>query len=253
MPGWQAVGASVQGTSHAESGLPCQDHHAFAQLEVSGGLVFVAAVADGAGSAPRSDEGAQLVCEQFLVEIKEVLDGLDSVHDFGPDQLAACWATTRMTLVDHAMTEEAEFADFASTFLTVVVLPDRVLAAQLGDGAIVLRQDGAYRVAIWPQQGEFANTTNFLTGEGWEEKREMVDLSSKCDAVVMFTDGLQQLVLRYATRDPEGRFVEPLVAAVGGSETREYLEVSLCDFLSSSRVNSRTDDDKTLLVARLLE
>ena len=253
MPCWRAVGASVIGTSHEAGGKPCQDHHAFAEITTAGAVVFAAAVADGAGSAARSDEGARLVCEQFLIELAEVLDGIDSVEQFGLEELGGCWATTRLTLVDHAMTEDADLAEFASTFLTAVVLPDRVLVAQLGDGAIVLRKGGEYRVAVWPQQGEFANTTNFLTGRAWEQKREMLEIRAECDAVVMFSDGLQQLVLRYATREPEVRFVEPLVASIDSSGALTELETSLQAFLASERVNSRTDDDKTLVVARLVE
>lgn len=253
MPEWRAMGASVVGTSHMVSGKPCQDHHAFAEIRAAGGVVFAAAVADGAGSAARSDEGARLVCEQFLIELEDVLSGLASTEEFGLEELATCWTTTRLTLTDHAMTEEAELAEFASTFLTAVVLPDRVLAAQLGDGAIIVRQGSIYRVAIWPQQGEFANTTNFLTGRNWEEKREMVVLSSDCDALVMISDGLQQLVLRYAAREPEVRFVKPLIATIDGTAALGPLEASLHEFLSSQRVNSRTDDDKTLVVARLVD
>lgn len=253
MRGWRAVGASVAGTSHQATGKPCQDHHAFGEIRVAGELVFAAVIADGAGSAARSDEGARLVCEQFLIELEEMFVGIESISAFGPEQLDACWKTTRLTLADHAATEGADLADFASTFLTAIVLPDRVLVAQIGDGAIVLGHGGAYRVAIWPQQGEFANTTNFLTGRGWEERRQMLVLPSRCDALVMFSDGLQQLALRYATHEPEHRFVGPLVSTLGDSYSLQQLEASLHDFLSSPRVNSRTDDDKTLVMARMVE
>ncbi len=253
MPSWKAGAASVVGTSHEATGLPCQDHHAYAELKGRKGSVLVAAVADGAGSAARADEGARLVCEQFLIEVQDALDGLESIDDFDGEHLASCWSTTRLTLADHAATEEVDLAQFACTFLTVVVLPHRLLAAQIGDGAIVMRHEGAYRVAIWPQQGEFANTTNFLTGESWEHQREMIDFESPCDAIVMFTDGLQQLILRYMSRDVEERFVTPLVLTLADCEVVTQFEADLQAFLSSPRVNGRTDDDKTLLVAALVE
>ena len=46
---WRVTGASVPGVSHLRSGLPCQDAHAWRQ---EAGGVLIAAVADGAGSAP---------------------------------------------------------------------------------------------------------------------------------------------------------------------------------------------------------
>ena len=44
-------------------------------------VVFAAAVADGAGSAQQSAEGARLVCDQFMVELEEALVGLPQVID----------------------------------------------------------------------------------------------------------------------------------------------------------------------------
>ena len=77
----------------------------------------------------------------------------------------------------------------------------------------------------------------------------MASLDARCDACVIFTDGLQQLALRYATQDAESRFLEPMVDALRQSEAPEKLESGLSEFLHSERVNARTDDDKTLLIA----
>ncbi|HEY3342098.1 MAG TPA: protein phosphatase 2C domain-containing protein, partial [Anaerolineae bacterium] len=61
---WRVVGASVMGTSHQEMGTPCQDAHAY-RVASTGELIV--AIADGAGSASRSAEGAALVV-QFAVD-----------------------------------------------------------------------------------------------------------------------------------------------------------------------------------------
>ncbi len=59
---WRAYGASVRGTSHTGTGLPCQDAHGWRFL--SSGIAC--AVADGLGSAARADAGAQIVVAAAL-------------------------------------------------------------------------------------------------------------------------------------------------------------------------------------------
>ena len=68
---WNVVGASVQGTSHQQNDdIPCQDAHGYRVL-LNG--VIVIAVADGAGSATRSDEGAQRAVKQALDSLERDL------------------------------------------------------------------------------------------------------------------------------------------------------------------------------------
>jgi hypothetical protein len=60
---WQVIGASTQGTSHIRVGSPCQDAHGHHVLE----NCVIAVVADGLGSAAKSDEGAKLIIDKTLV------------------------------------------------------------------------------------------------------------------------------------------------------------------------------------------
>src|SRR5258706_16473770 len=68
---WRLLGASVTGTSHTKSGLPCQDAHAY--REVAGCALLV--VADGAGSAQRSAEGAQCATQAAVSALAAALTG----------------------------------------------------------------------------------------------------------------------------------------------------------------------------------
>jgi hypothetical protein len=66
---WRLAAASALSTSHEKLGTPCQDAHACqALLAATGETLLVAVVADGAGSAVRSGEGAQLACALMLDE-----------------------------------------------------------------------------------------------------------------------------------------------------------------------------------------
>src|SRR5437867_2109068 len=68
---WMVFGCSSRGQHHAATGLPCQDAHAVAGLP-GGAVVLV--VADGAGSAPRSDQGAALAVEQAAASLASLAD-----------------------------------------------------------------------------------------------------------------------------------------------------------------------------------
>src|SRR5207237_8015857 len=57
---WRFAAARATGTSHLQTGTPCQDRLACAVL-ANGALV--AAVSDGAGSAPRAEVGAEIAVQ----------------------------------------------------------------------------------------------------------------------------------------------------------------------------------------------
>ena len=135
---WKTLGASVVGTSHEEADEICQDAHAFEVVSGCGRDALLVAVSDGAGSAARSAEGSSLVCQQFLIEVREILATLHTIDDFCEHHLAEAWVSTRATLLDHAATEEDDLSAFACTFLTAVVLEGRTVCGQIGDGAMVL-------------------------------------------------------------------------------------------------------------------
>jgi hypothetical protein len=63
--------------------------------------------------------------------------------------------------------------DFACTLLAAVIGQNQSVFFQLGDGAMVQSLAGEkdlYHCICWPQQGEYANSTNFLTDADAKEK-----------------------------------------------------------------------------------
>ena len=62
------------------------------------------------------------------------------------------------------------------------------------------------------------------------------------------------LALDYVNNQPHARFFKPLFATVLASQDQERLQQDLVAYLSSDRMNQRTDDDKSLLLAtRIIE
>src|SRR2546428_9419804 len=79
---WRYIVGSVGGTSHSRMGRPCQDWASAHVLRSTktGEEVLVVAASDGAGSATRAEDGAQLACRTFtdLVTAYIEADGRDA-------------------------------------------------------------------------------------------------------------------------------------------------------------------------------
>ena len=143
----------------------------------------------------------------------------------------------------------AEPRDLACTLIVVVASPNFVFAAQIGDGAVVLKDDeGNLHSLTTPTNGEFANETILM---GCSETLDIHIRSFakfKLRSVAVFSDGLQRLSLRMPECEPHAQFFEPLFGRLQHS-TEPDMEKFLREFLDSPRVNNRTDDDKTLVAA----
>ena len=112
---------------------------------------------------------------------------------------------------------------------------------------------GEIRPALWPQSGEYANCTWFVTDDELASRVEFASVEGVHE-IALLTDGLQGLALRFLGREAHGPFFEPMFARLrrerSGRGTR--LDGELRAFLDSPAVNRRTDDDKTLVLATRL-
>ena len=159
-PGWRTIAASVAGVSHGTAGQPCAD--ACAARLVGGGLL-VAIAADGAGTAERAAQGARLACTTVL-ELAEERAGGPGLAGFDHDEGVRWVEVVRGRLDEAAASAQVDRREFSCTLLVALVDPRRAVFLQIGDGAIVYgRADGRYLPAFWPQTGEYANTTWFVT------------------------------------------------------------------------------------------
>ena len=245
---WRISGASVQGTSHLEKNIPCQDTHAF-RLTANGDLLL--AIADGAGSADRSREGAQAAAEQLLAGLETALQNGAPDNEAGWNALVGgAFAAARQAVVDLADANNEILRSFATTLACGVVSSGWLVAGQIGDGAVVAEdEDGGLFLTARPQRGEYANEAYFLTMP--EAQDYLVVYSSKhpIRSLALTTDGLLRLAFKLPDYEPSPRFFEPLLTYIGSTASQDEAEASLVEFLNSTRVCARTDDDKTLLLA----
>lgn len=245
---WHVIGASVQGTSHLAGETPCQDAHRVRQLPSGEWLI---AIADGAGSAARSAEGAQQAVERAITALEEALSSAQPKDENAwHAMMATVFASARAEVVKLAERTGAPLRDFATTLLCAVIGGEKLVVAQVGDGLAVTR-DGAGQMecAARPQRGEYANEATFITMPQAAEYVDTQICDGAIDAVAFSTDGLLRLALKLPGYAPHAPFFTPLFDFAAAATDEALAQQQLADFLNSPRVCARTDDDKTLVVA----
>jgi hypothetical protein len=250
---WRIVHASVPGTSHRASGQPHQDACAVDLIDTPAGEVLVVAAADGAGSATHADVGAQSACDAVLGEVRDILGRTPDLGAVTCEHVTGWFVGVHASLAEEARARDVSPRDLACTLLVAVVGPTCAVFAQIGDGAIVIGdgQDGTYRVVFWPQSGEYANTTYFVTEPEPLTHLQCASHAGPVEELALLSDGLQALALRYETREPHLPFFRPMFARLREEApgTSPVLSDALAAWLNSDAVNARTDDDKTLVLA----
>ncbi|MFF4273277.1 PP2C family serine/threonine-protein phosphatase [Streptomyces sp. NPDC001536] len=253
--GWRIHGMSVEGYRHRRDGLPCQD----ACAHVESGPVAVLAVADGAGSRPRSDEGSrlavELAAEHFVRRAAAAVDSApgEAVHDL----LADAFHDVTKVFLD---TTGTAAGDFATTLTVVVLAPDWLGHLTVGDGFVVLRagaEDGEPQFHLLPQAAdasEYSNETVFLTSPDaarWMRTDCVADPG--IDGVLLSTDGLAQAALSRTgggTPTPNASFADAVFRSLDGpGPVSDSAHDNLAALLRSDRLTALNADDKTLLRA----
>jgi hypothetical protein len=174
--------------------------------------------------------------------------------DIGPERIAAWIADLRDKIFWIAEASENPLTDYACTFLGAIVGPTRSVFAQIGDGAIVVNDlgSGEYDLLFWPQHGDYANTTHFVTQSDWLAALQVQVVETPITDVAIFSDGIERLVLNFAERCVNSPTLRPIFTWLSGREAyspEEGPSPGLVAFLNSAKVNARTDDDKTLVMA----
>jgi 3-deoxy-D-manno-octulosonate 8-phosphate phosphatase KdsC-like HAD superfamily phosphatase len=245
---WRYATGQSTGSSHEKLGKPCQDRMACATADADSTLIAV--VADGAGTAGLAHVGAEIAVAT-LSSVAQL--GVRAGRKDYPDILREGASLARQRLVEAAAERKAEPRDLACTLLAVIVAPIGGAALQIGDGVIVIgEQPLSWRWQFWPQKGEYANTTFFLSDERSLANAEVASLPDEVIDVALMSDGLEPLALQFATRKAHEPFfrtvLAPLHAAAGKGEATA-LSAGLAALLASPAVRSRTDDDASLVIA----
>lgn len=275
--GWRAVARSAIGTRHAEQQQPCQDYGAVMvaapreQRDRHG--VIVGAVADGAGSARHAEVGARLAVATTLRYLAASEAWLQkkrqrSWQDWAQPPSEALIrqiftkAVTRSQtqMAQRATAQSWELEDLACTLLAFLATPSWVAAMQIGDGFVVVSYGQAerggvpanadYQLLFRPDRGEFANQTTFVTAADALATMQVKVVAQPPRFIAVATDGIERVALRLQDWTPFAPFFSPLEEYLVETPNPEADDDYLMGFLTSERLNQKTDDDKTLVLCR---
>lgn len=251
---WTWACASKVGTSHLKTGQRLQDAYSCFSIKREAGDIFVGIVSDGAGSAAFGGEGAALVCRSIGTSARQHFAGSFKLPD---EACVGHWVDAARDLIYEAAQRRSKTPrDFSCTLVCVISDGDTSVVIHVGDGCAVARDrtTSEWFAPTWPDHGEYASTTTFVTDQPNAKVRAGV-VRRSVDALAIFSDGIERMVLDMAAKQPSAKFFEAMTRPVAASATLAGKDARLSDhlqdYLGSDLVNDRTDDDKTLVLATL--
>jgi Protein phosphatase 2C len=241
---WHVVAASVVGQTHLKQDKQNEDAYCLAS-RLDGSLVL--AVADGAGSASCGAEGAERATT-FALEFLSKIE-LPITEESWQVLMQGTLQHVHNALETHATTQQKEARDFACTLLVSVLTPSRVVALQIGDGAIIGMSDEKIIRLTRATHGEYASETVFVTSQDYLEHCSCIIVPSETLAgLALLTDGLEPVAMNLQTGEPFVPFFMPLFRFAGNEKDGYEKSQALSSFLTSERITKRTHDDKTLVL-----
>lgn len=242
---WRWASASVIGTAHIHKGARLQDAYTVSKLGRGG---FLAVVSDGAGSAAFGAQGAWLTCRVLSARFREWMRTRTELPS--DDELADWIDELRDLIAVVAARRETTQRQFAATLAAVAVTPTQSVTLHVGDSAVVARIGENWDVLCWPENGEYASSTYFVT----DDPQPRLNIARHCpqyDAFALFSDGVGDLALVQREEVAHHPFLDPMIRPVDtatGQGRLVQLSGKLSAYLAGSAVCDRTDDDKTLVL-----
>ena len=203
---WLGFSASVPGNGHIRYGIPCQD----ASLVITSPRPAMI-VCDGRGSAKLSHLGAQEAIRAFKCQIgimdpflKKILDCEGECEEQWIKFCRIMYRTLMQVKCELSEAHNLPENEFDFTVVFAIVGKSHIGCFQVGDGALVLRQNGVCITVFPPEKGEFANQTHFLRAGGEEQTKFQYALFETGDnsGIAASSDGPEHLMFRLSDMKP---------------------------------------------------
>jgi hypothetical protein len=246
--GWRATGVSVTGGAHLRIEIPCQDANAYEVLQSD---ILIAVVADGAGSAVHSQIGSQAAVDAVAEAARHTEPGMFESAELCQRAVGHWIGNARETVQAEADKRDVCWHELATTLIVLVGTRKFVVAAQIGDGATVIKTDErGIETLTKPIRGEYANETVFITSEEAENAVQVKVVEGTVTHIAAFSDGLQNLALEFPDAIAHKAFFMPLFDFIAEPERSiDAQKTELRAFLESPRMRERAEDDLTLILA----
>ena len=178
-------GFSVQGKSHIERGVICQDYSKY--LTLRGGWCL-GAVADGVGSAAHSDIGSKTAVESLCEYCKEHIEA-EMVDQEIEDMLCSAYEYAFEAVMHYAEDVSDPIEEYDTTLSVALYNGDRVVYGHSGDGGILIRLcDGRIKPITKRQKG--VDGTSVLPLRAGMSVWDFGIIREKTAAVLLATDGM---------------------------------------------------------------
>lgn len=160
---WKIAGALIIGSSHIKNETPCQDYiYSLTRNETT-----CIALADGAGSYKYSDVGAKISCVAITEYLTSEFDYFFSMSSLEIKRFIIHGIRTRLGRKANVL--NATKTELSSTLLFVAIKDNNFIIGHLGDGVICGDIEGRLVLLSAPDNGEFANTTYFVTSRNYKD------------------------------------------------------------------------------------
>jgi hypothetical protein len=241
------------GSSHVKAGTGCQDSATCLEIPFKRSTALIAVVSDGAGSAEFSSIGSRTVVQSICRRLISYARAEDAPEIISEDSARHWLDEVRDRIFVIADSKGCKPRDLAATLVAAIVFPNNLVVCHVGDGACVFRRQDQqeWEVASWPAHGEYASSTYFVTDDP-EPFLRLRTIEGSVTDIAIFSDGLERLALDFQSKSAFNRFLDPMSAPLAGTPPgrRRALSTQLRQFLSGPQVNNRTDDDKSLVLAK---
>lgn len=241
---------STIGRSHlAKPDGVCQDYSDVVQT--NDGMI-IAAIADGLGSAQKSDIGSQIAVKTVLDHISGRIKSSKKA-DFYINALHEAFQFAYRTVTAYAKNQNDDPKMYNTTLTVAIYNGKDLYYGQCGDGGIVaMTYDGDYICVTDVMKGEeFNETFPLLCGEGyWTFGKADLPIC----AFTMMTDGIYDIVCPPLLANEKQkiyvsfirRFMDRNVLKANDPEDFRKLQESISAFISGNGIPGVTDD-KTIV------
>jgi len=201
---------------------------------------FVACVADGAGSSPCGRQGAQLAVASVLESIAAT-DGDDP-----KERITQAFQHAHEALLALAESEGRETKDFRTTLAVAIGDASKVVAGHVGDSLVVVADTLGIRPILRPKNGEFGNTTFFVTAVDYATHLQFAETEGAWTGLSLQTDGLEAVTYWKQRDDLESSTYKALFEILKRMSPEKATE-ELNLFVSENAIMDKCNDDLTLL------
>lgn len=242
---WKHQAVAIAGQYHRQQRREGQDR--VYHLTQQG--VTAIALSDGAGSAMYSHRGAEVAVKCICQILCREFDRL--YHAEKPIEVRWYLLEQVRTEVKRIQEQQAiRWEQLACTLLAVAVKGDQYLLFHLGDGVIACQVNGVLKVASTPYNGEFTNTTVFVTSpDAILYTKVMKGTQPNMELFCLMSDGCEQVLYQRQKKK-----VAPLVRRMG-QQVQLYGEqkgrVMLLQWLHHVIGQKSTDDCSLAFLTRM--